>query len=307
MPALDPDRGVQPEAAPPRSLGEAHRQLAARFAAAGLDTPALDARLLVTGALHVEAAEAIRNPERPLDAAALALIETFANRRLAREPVSRILGLRPFYGLDLEIGPATLDPRPDTETLVDMVLQLVQEGRTTGGSTPRILDLGTGSGAIVIALLLALPGASGVATDIAPEALAIARRNARRHDVTDRLETVDTSWLDGIAGPFDVIVSNPPYIPSAVIAGLEPEVQHHDPKAALDGGLDGLDAYRVLVPAVGPALSPGGWLALEIGLGQDVDVARIAATCPAFGPNPKLLHRCDLAGHVRCVAVQARQ
>lgn len=305
MPARDPDPPERHHQQA-RTLGQAQQRLTARFAAAGLDTPALDARLLVTGALGLDAAEGIRNPDRAIDETGAARIQTCAMRRLAREPVSRILGLRPFYGLDLEIGPATLDPRPDTETLVDTVLDLVRTGQAPGGQAPRILDLGTGCGGIIIALLHGLPDARGIATDIASEALAVAQRNAVRHGVADRLETKATCWLDGVSGLFDVIVSNPPYIPSAIIPGLDPEVAAYDPVAALDGGADGLDAYRALIPPAAEALTPGGWLVLEIGLGQEMDIARIAAQCPAFGTEPHLIQHRDLSGRVRCVAVPAR-
>ncbi len=306
MPASDPGLPRSQQLSE-RTVGQAQKHLAARFAAAGLDTPALDARLLVTGALGLDAAEGIRNPDRGFDDAGAARIQAFATRRLAREPVSRILGLRPFYGLDLEISPATLDPRPDTETIVDTVLELVRTGQTPGGQAPRILDLGTGSGAIILALLHALPDTRGIATDIAPDALAVARRNAVRHGVTDRLETKATRWLDRVSGRFDVIVSNPPYIPSGIITGLAPEVAAYDPLTALDGGADGLDAYRALIPPAAEALNPGGWLVLEIGSGQESDVARLAMDCQTFSTDPHLMERRDLSGRIRCVAVRARR
>ena len=289
-----------------RTIGDAQRQLTAQFRAAGLDTPALDARLLVTAALGLDAADGLRRPELAVPPEVIARIETFTRRRLAREPVSRILGTRHFHGLPFEIGPATLDPRPDTETLVDAALELVRAGAVPGGEAPCILDLGTGSGAIMIALLAALPAARGLATDIDPAALAIAGRNAVRHGIGDRLQLAAAHWLDGLMGPFDLIVSNPPYIPGRDIAGLDPEVANYDPRRALDGGPDGLDAYRRILAGAPVALSPGGWLMLEIGRDQKDDVAKIAAECENFISHSPLPQWSDLAGITRCVAFQAR-
>ena len=295
-----------PSSPPPHTIGQAQRHLTAQFRAAGLDTPALDARLLVTAALGLDAADGFRRPDFPIPPEVAARIEAFAHRRLAREPVSRILGTRQFHGLDLEIGPATLDPRPETETLVDAALELVRAGVVPGGDAPRILDLGTGSGAIIIALLTALPAAQGVATDIDTRALAVAERNARRHKVDSRLDYATTRWLDGLAGPFDLIVSNPPYIPGHAIDGLQPEVALHDPRRALDGGGDGLEAYRQIVEGAGAALTSGGWLAFEIGLNQENEIAQIVMGGGKFVSEMRARQWRDLAGVTRCVAFQAR-
>ena len=302
------DTGLRLEpAGAPRTVGEAQRRLAARFQAAGLDSPALDARLLVTAALGLPASDGIRHPELAIPSHAATTIESFAARRLAREPVSRILGRRAFYGLDLEIGPATLDPRPDTETLVEAALELVKSApEGAKRASPRILDLGTGSGAIVIALLVALPEAHGVAVDIDPRALTVAARNGRRFGVEQRLQFFETSWFDGINGPFDLIVSNPPYIPQCQIPKLDPEVANFDPWGALAGGADGLDAYRSLIPAAAVQLTPGGWLALEIGMGQKDDISKIAMNCGMFTSETAVRQWPDLAGVTRCVAFQAR-
>ena len=319
MPEPDPALPIPP---PPDNrntravtLAEAQRQLTARFRAAGLDTPALDARLLVTAALGLDAAAGISRPELTVTAEAAVRIEAFACRRLAREPVSRILGVRQFYGLDLEIGPATLDPRPETETLVDAALDMVRAGEVPSSGapssgTPYILDLGTGSGAIIIALLTALTASRGVATDIDPATLAIARRNAERHGVGDRLQFATAQWFDGLAGQvsrtFDLIVSNPPYIPADRIAGLDPEVAIYDPRGALDGGPDGLDAYRRIMASAAVALSPGGWLLLEIGCDQKDDISKIAKVYGILSQNSTFRAWNDLAGAPRCVAFQAR-
>ncbi len=229
-------RFTGPAATPPVTVAEALAILSEAFREAGLDTPGLDARRLVAGTLGLDDVHLLRAPETVVADTSRHALLTAARRRLAREPVSRILAIRHFHGLALEIGPATLDPRPDTETLVDGVLALVAEGRVPGGAAPRILDLGTGTGAILIALLAALPEARGTGTDRSPEALEIARRNATRHALADRATFLQSDWLDAVTGQFDLIVSNPPYIASGDIAALDPEVRDHDPHLALDGG-----------------------------------------------------------------------
>ena len=284
------------------NLGEALAAMMRAFATAGLDSPALDARRLAQHALAIDPAVLIREPERSLSAAARERLVTVTSRRLQREPVSRIEGHRAFHRLDLEIGPATLDPRPETETVVDAVLELIAAGEMPGGSSPRILDLGTGSGAILLALLDAVPGARGTGVDISHEALQIAARNAARCGLSDRATFLRSCWYTAIAGTFDVIVSNPPYIPTADIASLDPEVVHFDPVAALDGGPDGLDAYRTIAAGAASKLAPAGWIAVEVGHGQHHDVETLFAaatlTVPRVWP--------DLAGTPRCVAARAR-
>ena len=304
--------GRAPAADAPETLAAAQRRLTAQFRAAGLDTPALDARLLVTAALGLDAADGIFKPEFVVPCEHATTIEAHARRRLAREPVSRILGRRQFYGLDFEISPATLDPRPDTEILVDAALQLMRERSPSsqGGKAPtalRILDLGTGSGAVIIALLAALPEARGSATDISAPALQVAARNAARLGVSQRLQTIETSWFDGLEGPFDLIVSNPPYIPRHQIEHLDPEVAAFDPPLALDGGPDGLAAYRSLIPRAGAVLAAEGWLVVEIGQGQENGVSEIAAACRRFNHATGARQWLDLAGCTRCVAFQARE
>ena len=199
--------------------------------------------------------------------------ETLIQRRLAREPVSRITGHRAFWKQDLAISPATLDPRPDTETLVMAVLKL-----TPDVHAPRtILDLGTGSGAILLALLSEFPNAKGVGTDIAQEATATAAANALQLGLHHRADFATRDWNAGLTGTYDIVVSNPPYIPSDVIPTLEAEVKAYDPLAALDGGPDGLDAYRALAGHVPGVLRPSGLLALEVGIGQAGDVEALFA------------------------------
>jgi release factor glutamine methyltransferase len=283
------------------TLGAAVAAMVRAFAEAGLDTPALDARRLATLALGLEPVSLLREPERPLSGHDRVRLAEVTARRLAREPVSRIEGRRAFHGLDLEIGPATLDPRPETETLVGAVLDLAKE-RTA----PRILDLGTGSGAILLALLHHLPEAIGLGVDISEGALRVAARNAARHGLAGRAAFRRSSWLDEVAGRFDVVVSNPPYIPAREVAALDPEVVRFDPVAALDGGPDGLAAYRAIAGRVADVLKPDAWVAVEVGAGQSEPVARILGD--AFPKETPVDCRIwsDLAGIARCVAVRAR-
>jgi release factor glutamine methyltransferase len=208
-------------------------------------------------------------------------------RRVFGEPVSRILGVRNFFGRDFVVSPEVLDPRADTETLVEAALPLLGQGR--------ILDLGAGSGAIIVTLLAERPEASGVAVDLSPGALAITADNARRHGVASRLSLLEGSWFSPVEGCFDLIVSNPPYIPAGDIEGLDREVRDFDPHLALAGGTDGLDAYRVLAGGAARFLSPSGALLLEIGAGQAA-----AITGLFVGEGWQLAGQFrDLGGHVR--------
>ena len=259
-----------PPLEPELSLAEAQRRIAAALVAADIDDSRLEARLLVMAATGLDLAGLIRHEQTPLGAAAGTLAGLVA-RRLAHEPVSRILGKRGFYGLEFGLNAATLDPRPDTETLVEAVLEIVdaRDGRQAPLS---ILDLGTGTGAILLALLHVLPQARGIGVDIAPEAVTMATKNAAQLGFATRSRFVVGDMLEGVGADFDLIVSNPPYIPSGEIAGLDPEVRLHDPSRALDGGADGLDFYRLLASKAGAHLKPGGWLVMEVGAGQAGDV-----------------------------------
>jgi release factor glutamine methyltransferase len=211
--------------------------------------------------------------------------------------VARILGRKEFWGLSLHLGPATLVPRPETETVVEAALAAVDNGGPR--SRPlRIADLGTGSGALLFALLTELPNAHGVATDVSLEALQTARRNARRLDVDRRASFVACDFSAALSGPFDVIVSNPPYVISGDIAGLPPEVQH-DPRRALDGGPDGLGCYRIIAGQMSGRLSPCGHLVVELGFGQETQVAAIFR---AAGLAPRPAHT-DLSGIPRALSV----
>lgn len=289
------------------TLGSALASMTQTFAAAGLETPALDARRLIAAALGADPILLLRNPDRLLSEDDCRRLIEFSARRLAREPVSRIEGRRAFHGLDLEIGPSTLDPRPDTETLVEAIVSLAGPPAVPKIPEPKILDLGTGSGAILIALLDKLPGATGLGVDIDESAVQIASRNATRHGLSNRARFQVSNWLDQIVDRFDIIVSNPPYIRSGKIAGLDPEVARYDPLPALDGGPDGLDAYRSIARRIADVLAPGGWVAVEVGIGQCEAALDILTT--ALSPDSALVE-CrtwrDLGGIIRCVAVRSR-
>lgn len=282
--------------------GEAVRRVTRALKVAGVDTPDLDARLLVAAALGETQETLFLRPERAVDAAEAERIAAFAARRAAREPVSRILGTREFYGRPFAISPATLDPRPCTETLVGAVLDLVDAAG--GRNRPwRLIDIGTGSGALIVTLMAELPNATGVATDISTDALAIARGNAQVIGVEHRIAFEARRSLEGVAGPFDLLVSNPPYIPAGDIAGLEPDVQHFDPRLALDGGEDGLQVYRELAAGIARAV-PTGWAIVEVGAGQARDVERILRSGVTNGGAAKVRSWVDLSGHTRCVAIE---
>lgn len=273
----------------------ARRAVAAVLMEAGIGMPDLDARRLVSFACGIDddVQWIVAQNERLTEDQARRLTAACA-RRLSREPISRIIGVRAFHGHRLVIGPHVLDPRPETETLVDVVLEAV-----ASRSEPlRIADIGTGSGAIIISLMKGLPGSEGVATDISAEALAVARRNAAALGVADRIAFVETDLLSNASGQFDVIVSNPPYIRSNDLATLEPEVIDHDPRIALDGGDDGLMVYREISKYINK-LNVGGLLALEVGAGQADEVAGIFEQA---GMRRRSIHK-DLGGHARVVTM----
>ncbi|WP_193368537.1 peptide chain release factor N(5)-glutamine methyltransferase [Pelagibius marinus] len=282
------------------TLAEAVAQAGARLAAAGIEDSRREARLLVCRLLGGGPELLLGSPERALTDGETGRIEAAVNRRAAREPLSRILGEREFWSLPFALNAATLDPRPDSETLVEAVLAEVAER----DAALRLLDLGTGSGCLLLALLSELPAAQGCGIDLSAEAVAQAAANAQRLGLAARARFLRHSWDDGLAlapTPWDVIVSNPPYIASAEIAALAPEVAGYDPAAALDGGADGLEAYRSLIPAAAAVLAPGGLLALEIGQGQAAAVEELLV---AAGLRPLRRAR-DLAGIERCLLAVA--
>lgn len=277
----------------PESAAALVRILRDRFRSAGLDTPELDARLLVALALDLSPDRLPFLGREAVSPAVRARADAFARRRLDGEPVGRIRGEREFWSLPFRLSPATLEPRADTETLVATALALVA-GRAPGRPL-RLADIGTGSGAILVALLHELPEAIGTGIDISAEAVETARENAFSAGVAGRALFAVGNYLDALAPGVDLLVSNPPYIPSAEIATLAREVRAHDPLRALDGGPDGLDAYREILAAAPAVLAPDGILLLEIGAGQEDDIARLAETAGL----PVIGHHRDLAGHVR--------
>ncbi len=268
-------------------------EIEARLRQVGVEAPAREAALLLRRAAGLSAAALIASPQAPLGKAA-ERVEAFAARRAAGEPLSRIEGARGFWGQEFAITPDVLDPRADTETLVEAALAAMAARRT---EALRVLDLGVGSGAILCALLGEWACATGVGVDVSPAAVAIARANVAALGLAARAEIFVGRWTEGLDGVFDVIVSNPPYIPTRALAGLAPEVRDYDPPLALDGGADGLDAYRALAPDIVRLLAPQGRFFLEIGAGQGDDVAAILARAGLT----VTIRRPDLAGIERVI------
>lgn len=278
------------------TIDNARRAVTARLKAAGIDTPDLDARLLIGRMLGLDLTAMIAQASHLLAPDEAAQLEEIILRRLAYEPVARIIGMKEFWGLSLRLSPDTLVPRPDTETIVETALSLIDTTQPL-----RIIDLGTGSGAILLALLSECPKAFGVGTDISIDALMTARANARELDLADRMGFVAYDYASAMTGSFDLIVSNPPYIRSADIATLDKEVRDHDPMRALDGGIDGLDAYRMIALQSAGLLKRGGLIVLETGHDQSDDVQAILA---AAGLPQAAAPGCDLAGIPRAVSAR---
>ena len=275
------------------TLRDLAAQIAARLAAAGIAGAPSEAWLLLAAATGVERATLMVGGRDTLSAAQEARLDALVRRRLAREPVAYLLGEKEFWSLRFEVDPAVLIPRPETETVVEAVLaQLPDRQRPL-----RLLDLGVGSGCLLLALLSELPRATGLGVDDSSVALAIARRNAGRLGLAPRAGFRHGRWGEGLAGPFDVIVSNPPYVAESDWDGLQPEIRDFEPKAALVAGPDGLAAYRALAPDCARLLAQGGLCALEIGFGQGDAVAALIAA-----QGLTVVGRCrDLAGIERCL------
>ena len=269
-------------------------QARAALAAAGVENTGLEARMLVAHALGREPASLLLGPETVHEAPALPALLA---RRAAREPLALILGRREFWSLDLAVSPATLIPRPETETLIEAALA----ARPDRGAVRRILDLGTGTGCLLLAALTEFPAAWGLGVDLAPAAAALAAANAARLGLAPRAAFLCADWAAPIAGRFDLVLANPPYIESAAIAGLMPEVARHEPRRALDGGADGLDAYRHIVASLPRLLAPGGVAVLELGQGQADAVAGLAQRAGLA----TLALRADLAGIARALVLAA--
>lgn len=275
------------------------REIAALLKDAGVEAAALDARLLLCAALGISDLDLIREPEAAVQPDAAEKVRAFASRRAGGEPVSRITGLREFWGLSFELGAETLDPRPDSETLVDVALRHIAPRKT---ERLRLLDLGTGTGCLLLALLHELHNAEGAGVDVSPGAAAIAARNAARLGLSARAFFCCGSWDDAFSGRFDLLVSNPPYIPCKDIEGLAREVSRYDPHRALDGGQDGLGPYRRLFPQLPLRLTHGGIAVFEFGKGQEEALAALAEAC-----GLKVLEiAADLAGTPRVIVLQPR-
>jgi release factor glutamine methyltransferase len=268
------------------------KQAADRLAAGGIDTAALDARLLFKAASGLRHEDIVAEPDLAVAPDVVERFSLLVERRSRFEPVSRILGSREFYGRSFWVTPDVLDPRADTETLIDAAL-----GVAKGKGSLRILDLGTGSGAIAVTLLAELPGAAAIASDLSAAALRVAKGNAEALGVAGRAGFVQANWFEGIGGSFDLIVSNPPYIRLGDIAGLAPDVREFDPQRALDGGPDGLEAYRRIAGGAASHLAPEGLVVMEIGAGQENAVNDLFK---AAGFDRES-HHFDLSGQVRCL------
>jgi release factor glutamine methyltransferase len=286
-----------PETPAPITFADAHQRAAALLAEAGIETPKRDARVLLCEAAAIDHAALLRDPDARLGEDAAARLRAFVGRRLAREPVSRILGRREFRDLTQRITPDVLDPRADTETLVAAAVETLRDRRD---EALRILDLGTGSGALISALLSEFPQAFGVAADRDARALAIARENLAAYGFASRSALVCGDWGDALGGAFDLIVSNPPYVRSADIATLAPEVRDYDPRAALDGGPDGLLAYRAIAADLRRLAAPDGIAILEIGFDQ----AESAADCLREAGWGSIAVRRDLENQPRALLVR---
>lgn len=268
---------------------------AALLRTGGIRDPRREARLLAGHVLGLGPATVFGHGERPVADAQAAAITGLARRRAAGTPLSRLLGEREFWSLTFALGPDTLDPRPDSETVVAAALDRIPDSH----APLRLVDFGTGTGCLLLALLHELPRAVGLGVDRSEGAARTAAANARRLGLADRAAFMVGDWAGAVAGPVDLVVGNPPYIRRDDLAGLDPAVAGHDPALALDGGVDGLDAYRVLLPAAATLLAPGGVAVFEVGRGQDGDVAALGR---AAGLSV-LAVRADLAGIARAVVL----
>jgi len=281
-----------------QTVETARRALTAQFRTNAIDSAELDARVLVGAALDLDLTGVIAAASRLLTSDETARLEDFTRRRLAGEPVARILGRKEFWGLPLQLSAATLVPRPDTETVVELALEMLRAAPHPDRLL-RIADIGTGSGAILLALLSELPDAYGFGTDISVAALRTATTNAIYLGLARRAAFVACDYAAALSGTFDVIVSNPPYVRSAEIAGLATEVRDYDPHRALDGGADGLNAYCALIPQAARLLAPGGALVVEAGHGQSGDILGLMTAAGLTLERPP---KADLAGIRRAVA-----
>jgi len=269
-----------------------------RLREAGIEDPRHEARVLLAHVLGRDRSWLHAYADTVVEAGTAGRFETLLAQRCARKPMAQVLGEREFWSLSFEVSEATLTPRPETESLIEAALDI--GARRT--SPNRILDLGTGSGCLLVTLLTLWPAATGLGIDRSSGALDVARRNARRHGVADRASFAEGDWLEGLVGPFDLVVSNPPYVFSDDMAGLDPEVVAHEPREALDGGSDGLDEFRIIFSGIMGVLAPGGRLVVEHGEGQGDAIGELAGLAGLV--VERRLH--DLAGRDRCLVLRAR-
>lgn len=277
----------------PKTIAEALALGRKLLQVGGIESYQLDARILLQEAGAISHDVIIADSDLTLRDEVFFRFENFIARRAVGEPVARILGRREFYGRDFRVTSDVLDPRADTETVIDLALPIL--GKV---EAPRLLDLGAGSGAIIVTLLAELPTSSGVAVDISEAALAVVRTNASTNGVLSRLEILASDWYSAVQGPFDGIIANPPYVPAAALAELMRDVKDFDPHVALDGGVDGLLPYHIIAAGAGDHLAPGGVVMVEFGAGQGVNVAQIFSNYGFM----EVARGIDLGGHLRCLA-----
>jgi len=278
------------------TVGALRRDASARLAKAGIGSAALEARLLVARALAIEETAVLALADAEVEPVKRARLEALVQRRVKGEPIARILGRKEFWSSAFALGPDTLVPRPESETVVEAALAALPDRK----AALKVLDLGTGTGVLLAAILLERPASFGVGVDRSERALQVARENLRALGLADRAALVCGDWSGAIAGRFDLVVANPPYIARSEFDRLPPEVREHDPRLALDGGRDGLDAYRVILPDLPRLLTPGGIAVLELGQGQEAAVGALARTARLAARGPA---RCDLLGIPRALVI----
>ncbi len=275
---------------------EAIRYISSLLSAGSVENAWSEATRFVIHAMQIDRTILITDPNRAVSSTEAATLSGFVARRLAGEPITRILGFREFWNLEIEVAPDVLDPRPDSETLIEAALTELGSRKS---DKIDLLDLGTGSGALLLAMLAECPGARGIGIDLSAKACELAARNARRNKLNARAHIVRGDWMQSIQGRFDLIISNPPYIRAGDLGGLPPEVQNHDPTLALNGGEDGLVAYSEIIRSLHKVLKPKGFSVLELGMGQAADVSSLALK---WGLKVGALHK-DLGGIDRAIVL----
>jgi len=282
----------------PDTISALYRDLRDKLDVAGITNADHEARYIIEKRLNLDWGDLIAHGDRTISSEQITVIAQDLENRLSSKPLGRIYGEREFYGLSFKLGDETLEPRPDTEVLVDIALKRFKE---RGVEPESILDLGTGTGCILITLLHHWHASHGTGVDIASGALAVAQENANHHGVSRRCSWIQSDWCENVTGQFDLIVSNPPYISNQIIGNLAPEVVNHDPILALDGGEDGLQAYKKLFLQISSLLKTDGIALFEIGYDQAEDVLRLAEES---GFSCKHVHP-DLAGKPRVVEISS--